>query len=120
MANDTKTNFEEVKTRLDEIVDAVSDEEISLDSALDLYEEAIALGMQVSSLLEEDIAAEEVKKAVEAMDSEHSDQALEEIAATEDVKNTHTIDELATTESAGNSDASDQDEYALAEGVRHE
>lgn len=78
MANDTGTNFEEVKTRLDEIVDAVADENISLDNALDLYEEAIKLGMQVSSLLEEDIAPEEVQARVGRMDAEDAEQAQAE------------------------------------------
>lgn len=58
MANETNLSFEDVKTRLDEIVDAVGDESISLDAALDLYEEAVKLGMQASTLLEEGIAAQ--------------------------------------------------------------
>lgn len=47
--------FGEVKARLDEIVEAVSSEDISLDDALELYEEAVKLGMRASSLLEERI-----------------------------------------------------------------
>lgn len=47
--------FGEVKARLDEIVEAVSSEDISLDDALELYEEAVKLGMKASSLLEERI-----------------------------------------------------------------
>lgn len=47
--------FGEVKARLDEIVEAVSSEDISLDDALELYEEAVRLGMRASSLLEEKI-----------------------------------------------------------------
>lgn len=47
--------FGEVKARLDEIVEAVSAEDISLDDALELYEEAVKLGMKASSLLEESI-----------------------------------------------------------------
>lgn len=47
--------FGEVKARLDEIVEAVSSEDISLDDALELYEEAVKLGMRASSLLEEKI-----------------------------------------------------------------
>lgn len=57
MASETNVTFESVKDRLDEIVDAVNDESISLDDALDLYEEAVRLGMQASTLLEEGIAA---------------------------------------------------------------
>ena len=49
--------YAEVKARLDEIVDAVSDESLPLDEALGLYEEAVTLGLRVSELLEQDIAA---------------------------------------------------------------
>ena len=44
--------FESVKARLEEIANAVDDESISLDDALDLYEEAVKLGLQASDLLE--------------------------------------------------------------------
>ena len=50
-------SYEQVNDRLKEIVDLVSDEGIALDDALDLFEEAVKLGVQASSLLEEDIAA---------------------------------------------------------------
>ena len=45
-------DFEAVKTRLAEIADAVGDDSLSLDDALDLYEEAVALGLQAGDLLE--------------------------------------------------------------------
>ncbi|WP_139650683.1 exodeoxyribonuclease VII small subunit [Raoultibacter phocaeensis] len=61
MTSDTNATFESVKARLDEIVDAVGDESISLDDALDLYEEAVKLGMQASTLLEEGIAQQEAE-----------------------------------------------------------
>lgn len=48
-------SFESVKERLDEIVEAVNDEDMSLEAVLDLYEEAVSLGMQASSILEENI-----------------------------------------------------------------
>lgn len=44
--------FEAVRKRLEEIVREVDDDDISLDDALDLYEEAVKLGLQASSLLE--------------------------------------------------------------------
>ena len=47
--------FDAVKARLEEIADAVSGDDISLDQALDLFEEAVALGMQASDLLEEGV-----------------------------------------------------------------
>ena len=49
-------DFAAVKTRLAEIAEAVSDESLPLDEALDLYEEAVALGLQASDLLETGIA----------------------------------------------------------------
>lgn len=47
---------EALKVRLDEIVEQVNDDALPLDQALDLYEEAVSLGLQVSHLLEQDIA----------------------------------------------------------------
>lgn len=56
MAQDeVKGDFASIKGRLDEIVEAVNDDSISLDAALDLYEEAIALGTKATSLLEEGV-----------------------------------------------------------------
>lgn len=49
-------SYESLKSRLDEIVEAVSDESLPLDDALDLYEEAVGLGLQASRLMESDIA----------------------------------------------------------------
>lgn len=46
-------NFHDVKTRLDEIVDAVSDDSLSLDELLPLYEEAVKLGSRASELIEQ-------------------------------------------------------------------
>lgn len=54
--------FEGVNDRLTEIVDAVSNDDISLEETLDLFEEAIDLGMQASSLLEEGIVQESPDK----------------------------------------------------------
>lgn len=55
--------FEDLKVRLDEIVEAVSDDDLPLDEALDLYEEAVSLGLRASDLLEEGI---EARRAAEA------------------------------------------------------
>ncbi len=73
MNNEARKSYSEVKTRLDEIVDAVSVEDISLDDALDLYEEAVKLGMQVGDLIEEDISAEEAGQSAEASDAQVGD-----------------------------------------------
>ena len=56
MGNDSKversSEFEAAKARLEEIAQQVDDDSLSLDEALDLYEEAVKLGLQVSDLLE--------------------------------------------------------------------
>ncbi|MCI2241591.1 exodeoxyribonuclease VII small subunit [Adlercreutzia faecimuris] len=49
--------FEAVRTRLDEIVDAVSAEDVTLDEALALYEEAVNLGLSACDLSEKDVEA---------------------------------------------------------------
>lgn len=66
MANSSEyDSFEAVKGRLDEIVDAVGDDNLPLDDALALYEEAVSLGLRASDLLEENISAREVQDAAE-------------------------------------------------------
>ena len=61
MANNAQDmqDFESVQARLDEIVRTVADEDLPLDAALDLYEEAVSLGMRASDLLEEGIVVPE-------------------------------------------------------------
>ena len=44
-----------VKSRLDQIVEAVSDDSIPLDDALSFYEEAVKLGMKASEIMEADL-----------------------------------------------------------------
>ena len=88
MANDHLQDFEAIKTRLEEIVEAVSDESIPLDDALDLYEEAVELGMRVSDVLEDDIEVDEAALAGEdageqTQDSESSDEPVASQAANE-------------------------------------
>lgn len=58
-SNGQPADFQAVKDRLAEIADAVDDESLSLDAALDLYEEAVALGLQASDLLESGIVPPE-------------------------------------------------------------
>lgn len=48
-------DFSSVKARLDEIVDEISQEGVSLDDALALYEEAVKLGLAACDLSEADI-----------------------------------------------------------------
>ena len=58
-SNGPLEDFEAIKLRLEEIVTAVSDESIPLDDALDLYEEAVELGMRISDVLEDGIEVDE-------------------------------------------------------------
>lgn len=67
---------EALKVRLDEIVEQVNDETLPLDQALDLYEEAVSLGLQVSHLLEQDIANKNAELDNGSTDEDES--ALEE------------------------------------------
>lgn len=67
---------EALKVRLDEIVEQVNDDTLPLDQALDLYEEAVSLGLQVSHLLEQDIANKNAELDNGSTDEDES--ALEE------------------------------------------
>ena len=45
-------SFGQIRDRLSEIADLVKREDLSFDAALDLYDEAVSLGMKATSLLE--------------------------------------------------------------------
>jgi exodeoxyribonuclease VII small subunit len=47
------TSYDDVSTRLNEILDEVNAEGVSLDDALALYEEAVQLGLRACDLSEE-------------------------------------------------------------------
>lgn len=64
MTYESYESFESVKERLAEIVDAVSDDDLPLDQALSLYEEAVGLGLRASDLLEEGIDARKAEQAL--------------------------------------------------------
>lgn len=57
MADEQGRTFEDVHERLSQIVDEVSAEDISLDDALKLYEEAVKLGLSACDLSEQDLEA---------------------------------------------------------------
>lgn len=63
MESQAPQTFEDIKARLDEIVAAVSDEELPLDEALSLYEEAVGIGLTASRIVEEGIAGKEAESA---------------------------------------------------------
>ena len=65
MAGESHASFDQVKARLDEIVDAVGSSEMPLDEALSLYEEAVGLGLRASELLEENIEARDAEDGAE-------------------------------------------------------
>lgn len=60
--------FEAVRTRLDEILEAVNAEDVTLDDALALYEEAVKLGLAACDLSEKDVEAA-FPEAADAADS---------------------------------------------------
>ncbi len=70
MAYESYESFESVKGRLDEIVDAVSDDALPLDQALSLYEEAVGLGLRASDLLEQGIDAKRAEQALAQADAQ--------------------------------------------------
>ena len=64
MAYESYESFESVKERLAEIVDAVSNDDLPLDQALSLYEEAVGLGLRASDLLEQGIDERRYEQAL--------------------------------------------------------
>ncbi len=52
MDDSTRQSFVEIRDRLDEIASQVRGDDIPLDAALDLYDEAVKLGMKATELLE--------------------------------------------------------------------
>ncbi len=59
MREEAPQSFEDIKLRLDQIVAAVSDEELPLEEALSLYEEAVGIGLAASRIVEEGLAAQD-------------------------------------------------------------
>ena len=59
MGEQDPQSFEDMKLRLDQIVAAVSDEDLPLEEALGLYEEAVGIGLAASRIMEEGIAAQD-------------------------------------------------------------
>lgn len=91
-------DFAAVKMRLEEIVEAVSDDQLSLDDALDLYEEAVNLGLRVSDLLEDNITADELARAASADENggESPEDAAPSDAEPADVQQAVPMQENAT------------------------
>ncbi len=81
-ANDALDDFEAIKNRLEEILDLVGNDDLPLDDALDLYEEAIALGMRVSDAIEEGIVIDEQMLEDPAAQDRSSEESNEDDDAT--------------------------------------
>ena len=79
MASHDLDTFAGVKTRLSEIVDEVSNDALSLDDALALYEEAVTLGLRASDLLEADADAEDEAASENPDDNVHAAGASAEV-----------------------------------------
>lgn len=75
MAYESYESFESVQGRLDEIVEAVGSDEMSLDEALSLYEEAVGLGLRASDLLEEGIDESRIAEVLAKQDALANEQA---------------------------------------------
>lgn len=70
MAEDSKETFGEVRARLDEIVAQVRSKDVSLETSLDLYEEAIRLGNRAAELIDKpDYTDQEIAEAQEVLDA---------------------------------------------------
>ena len=73
-----KESYPEIDARLNEIVEEVKREDISLDEALKLYDEAVKLALKACDLSEEDFAE---KAASEVVDETTSAQRWDETSA---------------------------------------
>ncbi len=52
MMEQGSTTFAQIRSRLDQIAEQVTQEDVSLDAALDLYDEAVKLEMKATELLQ--------------------------------------------------------------------
>lgn len=74
MSDSNAASYDQVRDRLDEIVEAVSAPGISLDEALALYEEAVKLGLSACDLSEES-AEELLEQDAANLTTEQANQA---------------------------------------------
>lgn len=74
MSDSNAASYDQVRDRLDEIVEAVSAPGISLDEALALYEEAVKLGLSACELSEEG-AEDLLEQDVANLTTEQGEQA---------------------------------------------
>lgn len=74
MSDSNAASYDQVRDRLDEIVEAVNAPGISLDEALALYEEAVKLGLSACDLSEEG-AEELLEQDAANLTTEQAEQA---------------------------------------------
>lgn len=74
MSDSNAASYDQVRGRLDEIVEAVNAPGISLDEALALYEEAVKLGLSACDLSEEG-AEELLEQDAANLTTEQAEQA---------------------------------------------
>lgn len=79
---ETAKTYADIKDRLAEIAEAVGAEDMALDEALDLYEEALDLGSQVSTAINDLITVSNEQAAAEAA-AEVAAEAAAEAAASD-------------------------------------
>ena len=75
VGNREDQGFGDAKSRLEEIADLVGDENMPLDEALDLFEEAVSIGLDISNLLEDGL--------LEELQGDAAPQAGDQAAASE-------------------------------------
>lgn len=81
MTQEDARSFEDLKTRLDEIVALVSDDSLPLDEALDLYEEAVGIGLSASRIMEEGIVVENAQVEESSHESNLNDSTTDQVSS---------------------------------------
>lgn len=81
MTQEDARSFEDLKTRLDEIVALVSDDSLPLDEALDLYEEAVGIGLSASRIMEEGIAVKNAQVEESSHESNLNDSTTDQVSS---------------------------------------
>lgn len=69
------SDFPHIKARLDDIAERVDDESLTLDEVLKLYEEAVSLGLEASSLLEQEVLDSAEEASTDTVDSDQTTEA---------------------------------------------
>lgn len=81
MQDEAVESFADIKKRLNEIADCVSNADLPLEEALTLYEEAVNLGLHATNLLESDIAEDELEEVKETTAEASSEASTSEESA---------------------------------------